>query len=777
MWPQSLDQVLEELLRNLYRNWYSLPRRSTLPDLNRLRIQLADLFAASMAPVDVNALEAAMIDFAAAVHRLPGAAEAGGDALAELAGAVPTAQQSGYRSRVKTNTAPGRLEALADLLRLENPPQALIQRMNYALSQTPEIWRAVWEAVGPRLGEIPLEERTTIEATAERVDASIAASVATGSPSAFASKEVLTVYENGLKDLEKSAAVVRIAAPIFFANKYAGAPPVTYGTAKDILETYHAAQALPQMVESAAEPPPPGEEVRVPFFADVRFPTEVKRSEVQWLSVQLKMEASPDSRTQDVVAVGFEAAPPGQLPPPQFVEVRLVAPDFSEQTGIWERAITVYSNRDSQPAVFLLSSDKPGRKRITIDFYHKGRMLASTHFDSEVVTGATQRSGSAATLGESLEMGEFAANPPPPADLELRVARAVESNVLSFVINSSLPDVPLRSQPAGQIKLNSKDPQAFFSDRLQRLTDLARALPAAEVDQRLIREVESLGEGLFEQLLPPELQQIYWDQIKPLVDQGRIKSLLINSDEPWIPWELIKPYRWNDADDSEQSGPFLVEQFTLSRWLARPLPGGVDIKQATLVMPEVDLPYVQEERDYFTSLAQQHALQIQGPLQLRNDVIDCMRTGGFQLLHFATHGTYNAQDAERSELYLGDQNLTPADLAGGDLRGLRAARPLVFLNACDSGKAGLDLTGIGGWAHKFFADGRATAFIGTLWEVSDDLAADFSCSFYRGLEEGKTLGEALRAARLQIRAQEPGNPTWLAYALYGDPNARITFGA
>jgi hypothetical protein len=373
-------------------------------------------------------------------------------------------------------------------------------------------------------------------------------------------------------------------------------------------------------------------------------------------------------------------------------------------------------------------------------------------------------------------MGELAANPPPPADLELRVARTAENNALSFVLNSSLPGLPLRSLPVGQVRLAAKDPQAFFADRLQKLTDLARAAAGAGSSERLTQEIAALGEGLFEVLLPPEFQAIYWEQIAPLAAQGAVKTLLINSDEPWIPWELIKPYRWNDADDSEQSGPFLVEQFTLSRWLARPLPAGVSIHTAALVMPDLDLLHVQEERAFFDTLAQTHHLQLLGPLQLHDEVIDSLRAGSFQLLHFATHGVFNAADAERSELHLDDQNLTPADLVGGDLRGLRKARPLVFLNACESGKEDLTLVGAGGWAHKFFAEGRATAFVGALWEVSDDLAAAFSRHFYSALAAGSTLGESLRAARLQIRTEAPANPTWLAYVLYGDPNARITFG-
>lgn len=519
-------------------------------------------------------------------------------------------------------------------------------------------------------------------------------------------------------------------------------------------------------------------ETRTPFFADVRFPQQVKSSEVHWLSVQLKLEQSAESRTQSTVAVTFAAAPPGELPPPEYVEVRLLAPDFSEHTGVWERTMTVYPTRDSQPVVFLLTSTVLGRKRITVDFYHRGRMIASLHVESQVVAGAPARGGALTLMSETLDIGEFSANPPPPADLELRVACMAESNRLSFVLNSALPEEMLRSQPAGQIKLNGKDPQAFFSDRLQRLTDLARAAPAADAagNQRLMQEVEWLGEGLFETLLPPELQKLYWEQIEPLVAQGVVKTLLINSDEPWIPWELIKPYRYNDADDSEQRGPFLVEQLSLSRWLARPLPPPVTVKQAALVMPDVNLPHVAEENHFFTTLAQDRSIQLQGPLQLYSEVLDSLRTGGFQLLHFATHGTFNAADADRSELHLGNQNLTPAELVGGGLRGLRSARPLVFLNACDTGKAELGLVGTGGWAHKFFAEGRASAFIGTLWEVSDDLAAVFSRIFYTALAEGKTLGEAMHTARLHIRNQEPTNPTWLAYALYGDPNGKVSFG-
>src|SRR5690606_23350175 len=75
------------------------------------------------------------------------------------------------------------------------------------------------------------------------------------------------------------------------------------------------------------------------------------------------------------------------------------------------------------------------------------------------------------------------------------------------------------------------------------------------------------------------------------------------------------------------------------------------------------------------------------------------------------------------------------------------------------------------------ADVGASAFVGTLWEVNDLLAAEFAIVFYDRLLAGDTLGQAFYAARLAVRDRQPDNPTWLAYVLYGDPNSRVVWGS
>ncbi len=75
-----------------------------------------------------------------------------------------------------------------------------------------------------------------------------------------------------------------------------------------------------------------------------------------------------------------------------------------------------------------------------------------------------------------------------------------------------------------------------------------------------------------------------------------------------------------------------------------------------------------------------------------------------------------------------------------------------------------------GFAEKFLHAG-AGAFIGSLWEVGDATALRFATEAYQMLMDGRTLGEAVTELRGRIR---DGDPTWLAYAVYGHPEARLT---
>lgn len=114
-----------------------------------------------------------------------------------------------------------------------------------------------------------------------------------------------------------------------------------------------------------------------------------------------------------------------------------------------------------------------------------------------------------------------------------------------------------------------------------------------------------------------------------------------------------------------------------------------------------------------------------------------------------------------------------SDLIDQGSGALRPTHPLVFFNACRSaGQIDWFSTSLG-WATQFLGAG-AGAFVGTLWPVRSDSALAFADAFYRQLvSHGRSLGQASLNARRAIRDQN-GDPTWLAYAVYGSPDARVT---
>jgi CHAT domain-containing protein len=121
---------------------------------------------------------------------------------------------------------------------------------------------------------------------------------------------------------------------------------------------------------------------------------------------------------------------------------------------------------------------------------------------------------------------------------------------------------------------------------------------------------------------------------------------------------------------------------------------------------------------------------------------------------------------------MADGPFDPIDLASAaQLRSLRPHRPLVFFNACRSAGE-IDWFGESlGWAPQFLNAG-AGAFVGTLWPVRSRSALQFAEAFYDQLiTHRQPLGTASLVARQATRDLDDGDPTWLAYAVYGSPAA------
>jgi hypothetical protein len=291
----------------------------------------------------------------------------------------------------------------------------------------------------------------------------------------------------------------------------------------------------------------------------------------------------------------------------------------------------------------------------------------------------------------------------------------------------------------------------------------------------------TLGNNLYDKLFPEQLKAEYGKTIRI---RFKDKSLLITSDDPWIPWEIVRPFAVDENGETLYDDPPLCEMFRLSRWLiGRGAPDQLFLKEGAWVAPPGSAPEADVENRYFQELhRRQWQVRLSGPLAKSAEVQTRLQAKNTQLFHFACHGSFDASIPDNSMIKLADGFFSPGQIDARVRAGLMAAKPVIFLNACHAGEIGFELTGLGGWAKTFF-DCGVSAFIGSLWEINGKLAAQFAQAFYNRLWgingfEGKAqpLGQAFHEARLVIKAVDEANPTWLAYVLYGDPYGEVLLG-
>jgi tetratricopeptide (TPR) repeat protein len=145
---------------------------------------------------------------------------------------------------------------------------------------------------------------------------------------------------------------------------------------------------------------------------------------------------------------------------------------------------------------------------------------------------------------------------------------------------------------------------------------------------------------------------------------------------------------------------------------------------------------------------------------------------GARVLHFATHTVVDERRGGGAAILLtaegeDDGLLHPREIAAlegrAELTVLAACRTALSAEGEENGGALVSLTG------SFLAAG-SPAVVATLWEVGDATTAVFMEQLYAGLGRGLPPDEALRQAKLRLRADPRWNrPTlWSGYVLVGE---------
>lgn len=370
-------------------------------------------------------------------------------------------------------------------------------------------------------------------------------------------------------------------------------------------------------------------------------------------------------------------------------------------------------------------------------------------------------------------LGEAPRDAPPQV---LRIHEQHHGNIIIFRYELEAHDLQLMAAFTSQ---------PLIGDRLAYVQALFRKVEttwrSTHRDHQMFAErLRSLGADLLDELIPPELQRILWD------NRHRLRDVLVLSTEPFIPWELL---HLKDPDVRRlPDETCFLGQLGLLRWTWGPYPPAqIQLRpgRARHIIPTypppLNLPRTLHERDFL-----ENAL---GSIEVTPnywDALALLKSGSFDLLHFAGHGCASGDDIADAHILLAGrhdnhlyveeplevsvirQNFYRSPRTSGSGEDSRDYRPLVILNACQTGRRGYELSSIGGFAEAF-VHGGAGAFVGCMWSVGDQPAFTFVEEFYRCLLAGKTVAAATSAAR--EAARQAGDATWLAYTVYAHPNA------
>jgi hypothetical protein len=470
------------------------------------------------------------------------------------------------------------------------------------------------------------------------------------------------------------------------------------------------------------------------------LPAEVRLGD----TISMKVSLSPGE---------ISGVPLGTLAPGSAVDVMVQPKRGFIIIGPSEGSLSVPNDSKIPSLVFSLKATDVGPGRVLVFAFHKGQQLGLLPLGA-TVTASAPSSTARHTRGKSLRSLGVSA---PDLTLLIMEARVDSQPAIKFMLSAIDPSLNLNFTGYGPIMLKL-DPTQYFMDFFQDIEDMP--LETATDRDKAKKHLNAKGAHLFRTIIPNDLQEMLWSL------RSKIKYVHIQSQEPWIPWELCKLLGRENGKIVE--GAFLCEQFAVTRWLmGSPRKVSLKLRNVGLVVPsDSNLPAAEAEKKYVISLAGKGRV-IKEINASAGILTKAFATGEYDAWHFTGHGRFESKDPNRSAIMLehGDA-LIPEDLSG-EPENLGLKEPLIFLNACQVGQSGMSLTGIGGWAAKFLSCGAA-AFIGAHWSVYDKEAHIFAKAFYDQLLSGKTIAEAVQLARTKTEY-----PTGLAYTVFADPLAKI----
>ncbi|GAC1623382.1 MAG: hypothetical protein NVS4B7_14640 [Ktedonobacteraceae bacterium] len=530
--------------------------------------------------------------------------------------------------------------------------------------------------------------------------------------------------------------------------------------------------------ESPPTPPP-----IVQRYPEVQYPEWAEPEQPFSLSVKLLLWRSSGVALD--VMVTIDAA--GQRTGAEPIRVSLYATSFLFDKDSGE--LEIYADRDSGPLIFNVRAKAgvKGPQPITVAFWQGLNSVGEAVAVIEIAQDQDARDSTAVrmertTIFQSPALMSDQDVPLPDVILYITRQENQGGEILYYDYEWVQRSWPRKRADCKEL---DRSVRQWAQEEYLKLSLYARSTPPPGLDTSE-RELEKIGERLYLELFSRKLKE-FFQQLT-----ADAQSFLITSNEPWIPWEMVKPWSTPSFPLDEGLKEFLCARFQLSRWYRgaeqRAFHPTMTLHKLTTIIPPLDLRFVGDEDAYFKQRLPREPLPPSWqPLSVEplipcsaRDLLDRMSQGTVNLFHFATHGqepSNNMAISSPSTIFLGgdgtlEYRLQPEDVMQPHIvNGLSVSAPLIFMNACHSGRLTQGVFQLEGWA-QYFIDFGCSGFIGANWEVHDELAALFAKEFYEALRTDKTIAQAVQQARLVVRNRDPQNSTWLAYSLYAHPNMK-----
>ncbi len=451
------------------------------------------------------------------------------------------------------------------------------------------------------------------------------------------------------------------------------------------------------------------------------------------------------------VALEVQVAMPPDRPVPAGsgeVKFSIFSPGFRLLSGHIRRVdVSLVGGQSTQR--FDLEAHEEGTHNTRVSAFVGGTWAGSTTFESKVKADA--ETGQPTSKASTIQIGT-----PEDGEVTLEVNFDEAHKAYSYQLNSAtFREDRMLSRTLQKSPLDLID---FYVNQLSLYARNQSTDTAAEVDSM---GLSGIGIRLWRDFIPDELNQKYWER------RSEIKRLTILSEGSGhlIPWEAMYPI----SRTGEKAG-YLVDQVTVVRqsyaFMSQPTDPFHFSEICFVLSDEDDPPKAKQEVNRLEAILHGKQSEVTDTALLTG-VLDA---ASFNLLHFACHNVFGRGGSDESTGPYIPLGIRPFDtnILANYISQFKQS-PLVFMNVCRSDGGSPGYTRIINWADSFLETG-VRAFIGTLWEVRDDTASMFAEYFYQALVSGASLGEAMHQARSKVR-DRAGDPTWLAYTLYGDPKA------